>query len=74
MNLDDYIATDNWIRNYKAMKDSKLLNCLDDFRFAASHPGYITSAVGRVMEHGGDIDTNHEACKEEARRRGLTVL
>jgi len=79
MNIEQYIPTDSWVRNYKAMKNPKLLGCLADFR-AVVDLGYSPAAfshecaVNRVIEHGGDIYENYERCKDEARSRGLTVV
>ena len=78
MNIEQYIPTDSWVRNYKAMKNPKLLACLADFR-AVVDLGYQPSvmdddAVRRVIDHGGDIYENYERCKDEARSRGLTVV
>ena len=69
--LDDYVPTDTWVRNYRAMLTPKLLDVLDEFAWYENHPYVVVDAVQRVVDHGGDIDTNIEACKAEARRRGL---
>lgn len=71
--LADYIPYCDWTRNYKAMTDENLTNAVIDFTITQKR-GYVTEAVQRVMDKGGDIDDNFKAARKEARNRGITRI
>ena len=71
MAFTDYIPTCDWVRNYRAMKDIKLRVVLAEFEHYERGTTLFPDAVRRVMENGGDIAINHNACLAEAMRRGL---
>lgn len=63
--MTTYTPTTNWMRNYGAMGDNKLMRCVAEFQ-----SGY-GDAVQRVMTRGGSVEDNRTKCEYEARKRGL---
>lgn len=56
-----------WMRNYKAMGDTKLNNALRELE------GQYGDAYRRVQDHGAYVDEHIAEARAEARRRGLVV-
>lgn len=56
-----------WLRNYGAMKDSKLMKTIKELESGDTW----TTAVKRVIDHDGDLGENRTKAEYEARKRGL---
>lgn len=57
----------NWMRNYGAMGDAKLLKCLRELEAGTG------DATARVVQHDGDVDEHIAAAKAAAEAKGLVA-
>lgn len=58
-------AAGSWVRNYGAMGDTKLLDCISELELG------IGDATHRVTQKSGDVQHNLARAKEAARSKGL---